>query len=215
MKLWSKSFDHNSRIPEQFAFGKHHPEQHIELSANRNPHLAWSELPEGVQSLVLICHDTDVPSKADGVNEEGKSLSADLPRVDFYHWVLVDLPATLSEIKAGEFSDGITARGKAGPEAPHGSRQGLSNYTDWFAGDPKMAGDYFGYDGPCPPWNDEIIHHYHFTLYALDVPACAVSDKFTGPDVLQAIEGHILDQASLTGEYAINPNARNLEGQIT
>ena len=32
-----------------------------------------------------------------------------------------------------------------------------------------MRGDYHGYDGPCPPWNDGILHHYVFTLYALDV----------------------------------------------
>ena len=33
-----------------------------------------------------------------------------------------------------------------------------------------MFGDYYGYDGPCPPWNDELVHRYVFTLYALDVP---------------------------------------------
>ena len=36
-----------------------------------------------------------------------------------------------------------------------------------------MSGDYFGYDGPCPPWNDSIVHHYVFTVYALDVDAVA------------------------------------------
>ena len=39
----------------------------------------------------------------------------------------------------------------------------------WFASDKDMAGDYHGYDGPCPPWNDEIPHRYVFTVYALDV----------------------------------------------
>jgi phosphatidylethanolamine-binding protein (PEBP) family uncharacterized protein len=39
----------------------------------------------------------------------------------------------------------------------------------WFAGDNDMRGDYYGYDGPCPPWNDEIVHRYVFTLFALDV----------------------------------------------
>ena len=68
-----------------------------------------------------------------------------------------------------------------------------------------MAGDYFGYDGPCPPWNDSIVHHYVFTLYALDVPRCPVEGNFTGPQVLRAIEGHVLDRASITGTYSLNP----------
>jgi len=31
-----------------------------------------------------------------------------------------------------------------------------------------MKGTYFGYDGPAPPWNDSVVHHYAFTLYAVD-----------------------------------------------
>jgi hypothetical protein len=68
-----------------------------------------------------------------------------------------------------------------------------------------MAGRYFGYDGPCPPWNDSIVHHYLFTLYALDVEHCPVAGDFTGPEVLAAIAGHVLDQASLTVTYSLNP----------
>jgi Raf kinase inhibitor-like YbhB/YbcL family protein len=207
MKIWSDSFKQSERIPEEFAFGKHNPDSHVELSTNRNPHLAWSDLPEGTKSLVLICHDTDVPSKPDDVNQEGKTVPATLPRVDFFHWVLVDIPADVDHIPAGEHSAAITPGGKSGPAAPGGTRHGISNYTDWFASDPDMSGDYFGYDGPCPPWNDEIIHNYHFTLYALDIEKCPVEGKFTGPNVLKAIEGRVLDKASITGTYAINPNA--------
>lgn len=68
-----------------------------------------------------------------------------------------------------------------------------------------MEGDYFGYDGPCPPWNDEIVHHYAFTLYALDVERCPLEGRFTGRDVLEAIEGHILDHTVITGTYSFNP----------
>ena len=207
MKLWSDSFRNEERIPEPFAFGKYHPDSYIELSNNRNPHLAWSDLPKGTKSLVLICHDPDVPSRADDVNQEGKKVSASLPRISFFHWVLIDIPLSGREILAGEHSFTITPRGKSGPQAPGGLRHGLNDYTNWFASDPEMSGDYFGYDGPCPPWNDEIIHHYHFALYALDVERCPVEGKFSGPDVLKAIEGHILDKASITGIYAINPEA--------
>ena len=81
----------------------------------------------------------------------------------------------------------------------------MNDYTVWFKNDPNMAGDYFGYDGPCPPWNDEIPHHYVFTLFALDVEKCPVQRKFTASDVLKAMKGHVLGQAKLTGLYSLNP----------
>ena len=42
-----------------------------------------------------------------------------------------------------------------------------------------MSGDYFGYDGPCPPWNDALVHRYVFTLYALDVATLGLQGPFT------------------------------------
>lgn len=205
MKLTSESFGNNQRIPAEFAFCAPDPKTHATLSKNLNPQLAWSDVPKGTQSLVLICHDYDVPSKGDDVNQEGKTIPASLPRVDFYHWVLVDLDPQGGPIKAGEFSNGVSARGKMGPEGPRGTRQGINDYTGWFASDKEMSGNYFGYDGPCPPWNDTIPHHYVFTLYALDVAKCGVTGTFKGPDVLAAIRGHVLGQAALTGVYSLNP----------
>jgi len=204
VKLISKSFSSDGKIPAEFAFCAPDPKTHVTLSRNRNPELSWSGLPAGTKSLALICHDPDVPSKPDDVNQEGCTISAKLPRVDFYHWVLVDLDPKTGPIGAGEFSDGVTARGKKGPDGPRGTRQGINDYTLWFASDKDMSGNYFGYDGPCPPWNDEIPHHYVFTLYALDVAKCAVSGTFKGADVLAAIRGRVLAQAALTGIYALN-----------
>lgn len=205
MKLSSSSFGDNQRIPGACAFAVPHASDHIKLSSNRNPHLSWSGAPAEAKSFVLICHDYDVPSKGDDVNKEGHSVPASLPRVDFYHWVLVDIPADLRSIAEAEFSDGISARGKKGPEAKHGCRQGINDYTDWFAADKDMSGNYFGYDGPCPPWNDEILHHYVFTVYALDVPRLALAGDFACRDALKAMEGHILDRAQITGTYTLNP----------
>jgi Raf kinase inhibitor-like YbhB/YbcL family protein len=205
MKLVSASFGDNQRIPGAYAFAVPHASEHLTLSSNRNPQFAWSDAPAGTRSFVLICHDRDVPSKGDDVNKEGRSVPASLPRVDFFHWVLVDIPASLSAIAEGEFSEGVSARGKPGPEAKHGTRQGINDYTGWFSGDKDMEGKYYGYDGPCPPWNDEIMHHYVFTLYALDCARCPVSGTFSGPDVLKAIDGHVLAKASLTGSYTLNP----------
>ncbi len=203
MKLISHSIQDNQVIEPDYAFGIPDTVNHVALSANKNPHFAWSDLPEGTRSLVLICHDPDVPSRPDDVNQEGRVVPRELPRVDFYHWVLVDL-SPAQEIVVGEFSDGVTPGGKSGPEAPRKCRQGINNYTDWFAGDEQMEGQYFGYDGPCPPWNDSIVHHYLFTLYALDIERCPVEGVFSGQDVLKAIQGHVLASAQITGLYSLN-----------
>jgi len=207
MKLWSDSFKEGAAIPGEFAFCVADPATHVRLSSNRSPHLAWSELPAGTRSLALICHDPDVPSRGDDVNQEGRIVPADLPRVDFYHWVLFDLPPAVSAISAGEFSDGVTPRGKPGPAAPHAARQGINDYTAWFAGDADMSGTYHGYDGPCPPWNDAIVHHYVFSLYALSVATLDPSGLH-GAEVLEAMQGKILARASLTGLYTLNPAVR-------
>ena len=206
MKLVSPTLRDQTAIPAEFAFCVPHAEQHVTLSDNRNPPLQWSELPPGTRSLVLICHDPDVPTRGDDVNKEGRIVPADLPRANFFHWVLVDLAADAADIAVGEFSDGVTPRGKEGPAGPRDVRQGINDYTSWFAGDQDMDGQYFGYDGPCPPWNDSIVHHYVFTLYALDVERCPVDGVFGGADVLAALEGHVLAQASLTGTYSLNPD---------
>ncbi|NLZ10356.1 MAG: YbhB/YbcL family Raf kinase inhibitor-like protein [Alcaligenaceae bacterium] len=205
MKLTSTSFADQQFIPERNAFGKIDPDTHVALAGNKNPQLAWSSVPEGTRSFVVICHDPDVPSQGDDVNQEGREVPASLPRVDFFHWVLVDLPASTLEIAEGAYSDGITPRGKGGPLAQNDTRQGVNDYTGWFSADRDMSGDYFGYDGPCPPWNDAIVHHYIFTVYALDIDRIPLEGRFTGPDVLKAIEGHILGQAAITGKYTLNP----------
>src|SRR4051812_26259860 len=114
MKLWSDSFQDGAVIPGEFAFAVSDPKNHVALSSNKNPHLAWSDLPPGTKSLVLVVHDPDVPSRGDDVNQEGKTVPADLPRVDFFHWTLVDIPAGVAELAAGQFSSAVTTRGKAG-----------------------------------------------------------------------------------------------------
>ena len=65
-----------------------------------------------------------------------------------------------------------------------GLRHGINSYTAWFAGDAEMSGEYFGYDGPFPPWNDRRTHNYTFTIYALDVDRAPVDGTFDGPALL-------------------------------
>lgn len=67
MKVWSESFAHNAAMDEQFAFGKPDAQSHVALSQNRNPHLVWSDAPAGTRSFVVICTDSDVPSRGDDV----------------------------------------------------------------------------------------------------------------------------------------------------
>ncbi len=205
MKVWSDSFADGATIPVEFAFGRIDAATRVALSGNRNPHLAWSGLPVGTKSLAVVCHDPDVPSSGEDVNQEGREVPASLARVSFHHWILVDLPASRPPIAAGEYSSAVTPRGKPGPSAGRGARQGINDYTGWFANDPDMAGDYFGYDGPCPPWNDSLLHRYVFTVYALDVDVLPLMGRFNGADALKVIERHTLGKASMTGTYSLNP----------
>ena len=214
MKLWSDSFTEGGPIPPECAFGVIDPRTHVRFSTNRNPHLAWDEVPAGTQSLVLLCRDIDAPSVGTDVNKEGRAVPADLPRADFYPWTLVDIPVAMRSITQGMFSELVTPHGKTGPLVPfmvkngteHQLRQGINDYTSWFLTDPDMAGEYYGYDGPCPPWNDLRVHTYLFCLYALDVPLLGVEGRFTGPEVRLAIRGHILDEAQIFGVYSLNPD---------
>ena len=158
MKLTSQSWANGERIPALHAAGRLDAASGVAFSDNVNPHLAWTEVPAGTQSFALICHDFDVPTVADDVNQPDREVPADLPRTEFFHWVMVDLPPVPAELAEGQFSQGFTARGKPGSAADDAPRQGLNDYTGWFAGHADMAGQYHGYDGPFPPFNDSLVH---------------------------------------------------------
>ena len=206
MKIHSPQFESGSAIPVEFAFGRRGDAgEPCVLSSNRNPGLRWEAVPAEARSLVLICVDPDVPSRGDDVNKPDRSVPADLPRVEFAHWLLVDLPPDLDAIEAGAWSDGVTARGKRDARGPAGVRQGVNDYTSWFAGDADMGGDYYGYDGPCPPFNDTIPHRYFFRLYALDVAQLDLPEGFRLGDVYRAMQGHVLAETAMHGTYSLNP----------
>jgi len=209
MHIRSKSFHDMQPIPAEFAFGR--PGEDGEpcvLSSNRNPHLTWSDVPDATRSFVITCIDVDAPSVGDNVNQPGRSVSASLPRVEFVHWLMIDIPTEYREFGAGACAEGVTPRGKREPVGPPGSRQGINDYTGWFAGDPEMAGDYYGYDGPCPPWNDERLHHYHFRVHALDIETLGLSGRFDLAAVREAMHGHVLAEATTIGTYTLNAALR-------
>lgn len=191
-------------IPTDYAFCVPAAEGHVTLGPNKSPKISWSAGPAKTQSYVIIAVDPDVPSVAADVNKEGKTIPSRLKRVKFYHWVLIDIPASVTTLDTGADSDGVTAGGKPPGPGKVGVR-GLNNYTDWFASDDKMKGNYAGYDGPCPPWNDARRHHYHFMVYALDVPSLGLAGTFRAPDVLKAMKRHVLAKGQTVGVYSLNP----------
>ena len=203
MKLFSNSFENGSRIPDKFCFCVPDFEGTIKMGLNINPHLAWSDAPETTKSFALICYDPDVPASGELVNDVNKVVPVEFPRFDFFHWVVSDIPANLNEIAEGIDSNGITPRGKKTGLNAIGNA-GINDYTNWFANDESMSGFYGAYDGPCPPFNDERLHHYIFKVFALDVESVSLEGNYAGADLLKAIDGHVIDSAEITVTYTLN-----------
>jgi Raf kinase inhibitor-like YbhB/YbcL family protein len=95
MEMTSTAFEHEDTIP------RHYTCEGDDLS----PPLAWSGLPEGARSLVLIVDDPDAPDPAN-------------PRMTWVHWVLYDIPVTAAGLDEGVAPSAL----------PSGTREGLN---DW------------------------------------------------------------------------------------
>lgn len=191
-------------IEPEFAFCIPAATGHAKEGPDKSIGLYWSGAPAGTKSFAIIGVDTDVPTVFDDAGKEGKTLPASMPRRNFYHWVMYDIPATMQQIPAYTDSQAIVHNGKSVLKTTYGTR-GVNDFAGYFASDPARKGVYAGYDGPCPPWNDELIHHYHFQVFALDVGSLPVSEPATGPDVEKAITGHILAKGEAVGKYTLNP----------
>ena len=198
MRIHSDSFANGNPIPAEYAMG-----QPDGFAGNRNPHLAWDEAPAGTRSFALLCIDPDAPTVPETVGRDDLEIPVEQPRADFIHWAMIDIASDVRSIEAGSCSDGITPKGKRNPPGPQGARQGLNDYTGWFAGDAQMGGDYYGYDGPYPPFNDLRTHRYFFRLFALDVEKLEVAERFAAADVLRAMQGHVLGEALVHGTYSL------------
>lgn len=196
MQIGSESFAPGKSIPVDFSMGAPGG-----FGGNRNPELHWDAVPDDTRSFALMCIDTDAPT-------DGKSVSpipVDQPRTEFTHWVMADIPGDQRSIVAGRFSDGVTAHGKQA-SGSSGLRQGINDYTGYFAGNADMAGDYFGYDGPYPPANDLRVHRYFFRLFALDCERLPLPERFSAADVFRAMHGHVLAEAAVWGTYSLHPD---------
>ena len=206
-KLEIGGFDNGAEIPDKYAMCIPDSSGKIEFSTNINPQVKWTGAPAETKSLALIFVDLDVPEDTKTVNVEKKSVAEDVKRREFFHWVLIDIPITLTEIPEGIDSRSVTRGGKKAETTAYG-RRGLNDYTTWFRGGVTMGGIYAGYDGPCPPWNDEKVHRYEFRLYALDVPSLGLKGQFTAEQALEVMDDHILAIAEWRGTYTVNQKHR-------
>ncbi len=171
---------------------------------DKSPGLRWSPGPAGTQSYAVIMVDPDVTADLSLMNKPGVTIPADAPRQKIYHWELVDIPPTVTELAPGIDGDGYVPGGKPVGPGKVGVR-GTNDYWYLFNNNPHMpaslAGPYAAYDGPCPPSNDDLVHTYHFIVYALDVPSLHLSGQFFTPAVLKAIDGHVLAQGEAAAKF--------------
>lgn len=126
-----------------------------------SPSLAWSGVPKDAKTLVLILEDPDAPHGT------------------FIHWVIYNLPASLS---------GLEAEVPPVERLPNGGLQGVNSRGQ------------IGYTGPCPP-RGSTPHHYHFELTALD-RALDLRPGATAAEVEAAAQGHVKATGALIGTFA-------------
>jgi len=150
LKLSSSAFTDGASIPSQYTCD----------GAAVSPPLTISGAPEGTKGLAIIMEDPDVPKqlKPDGV---------------FLHWVLFNIPGSVTE---------LVEDAKVGTPGANGAGKN-------------------GFAGPCPPAQYQPNEHrYIFTLYALDM-TLALKAGASKDEVVKAMDGHILAQTQLIGKY--------------
>jgi Raf kinase inhibitor-like YbhB/YbcL family protein len=142
-----------------FSNGAGIPREYTCQGRNVSPQLVWEGLPAGTQSLVLVCDDPDAPAGT------------------WVHWVIYNIPATVSSLKQGMPASARLAEGMA---------QGKNDFGS------------LGWGGPCPPPGRP--HRYFFKLYALD-KVLAAHPGLTKKQILSLIQPNILAKAEMYGIY--------------
>jgi Raf kinase inhibitor-like YbhB/YbcL family protein len=174
---------------------------------DKSPGLDWSGAPAGTKSYVLLMVDPDVVKNLSLMNKPGVTIPVSAPRMNIYHWVLINIPASVTHLDPGEDGDGFTPGGKPVGPGKVGLR-GTNDYWPFFNKRPgapaAMKGPYGGYDGPCPPKNDLLVHRYTFEVFALDVQTLPLSGQFFAPAVWKAMAGHILAKGQASAKFTFS-----------
>jgi Raf kinase inhibitor-like YbhB/YbcL family protein len=126
---------------------------------NISPHLRWSGAPEETRSYVVSCFDPDAPTPS-----------------GFWHWVLVDLSETTTELPR--------AIGTADDSELPGAFSVRNDFGKT------------GYGGPAPSEGD-VPHRYFFVAHAVDVPSLGVPRDATPAVVAFNLAFHTLARAIL------------------
>ena len=130
---------------------------------NISPSLAWSGFPSETKGFAVTCYDPDAPTGS-----------------GFWHWLVVNIPADVSELPEGA--------GSAGGKLPAGA---LQTRTDFGAP---------GYGGPCPPQGDHP-HRYLFTVFAVKADTLDVKPDSSAAVVGFNLHFNTLAKASIMGLF--------------
>jgi Raf kinase inhibitor-like YbhB/YbcL family protein len=130
---------------------------------NLSPALSWKNAPAGTRSFAVTVYDPDAPTGS-----------------GWWHWVVYDIPATVSSLPAGA---GVNAA------LPPGAKQGRNDF----------GAHAFG--GACPPAGDKP-HHYVFTVYALKIDKLDVPENASPALIGFTLHGNSLGKAQITATYS-------------
>lgn len=133
---------------------------------NVSPHLRWEGFPAATKSFAVTCFDPDAPTGS-----------------GFWHWVLFDIPATVTELPAGAGSGDMA-------DLPAGAVHARNDYgTNDFGGAAPPPGD-----GP---------HRYVVTVYAVDSGKLGLDRNASPAAVGFTLRFHAIGRGHLIGEYEI------------